>query len=68
MNKYRLIEDEVERDIDFLPTFYKKLQYKVSGEKEDYFNSSSIYVKSERHQTNNFVAARFYKPITLLNI
>jgi|GEM_PF-4558913 hypothetical protein len=68
MEKHELIEKEAGNQLDVLPVFYKKLQYNITGEKEAYFNSSSLYTKSKRHQTDSLVVARFYKHITLFTI
>ena len=67
MKKYSLIEKEVKNRTDVLPIFYKKLQFNLSIEKADYFNSSTLYTKSDRHQTCNLVSTRFYKQITFFN-
>jgi len=68
MNKYKLLEDAAGKNKDSLPVFYKNLQFNSIDGKKEYFQRSTLYIRSERHQTNSLVAERFYKPITLFQI
>jgi hypothetical protein len=68
MNKYKLLEEKAGLEKDVLPIFYKKIQYEEKDFQDEYLGISSIYTKSERHQTNTLVSCRFYKPISLFKV
>ena len=68
MEKFKLIENEVQSQIDKLPVVYKKMQYDITGDKEKYESSSTICVKSIIHKTNKLGAVRFYKNIEIFVI
>ena len=68
MNEIDLIKKYAGIEADVLPVYYEKIQFDEIGEKNLYFNSSSIYSESKRHQTKKLVSARFYKPISFFEI
>jgi hypothetical protein len=68
MEYYKLIEKKFADNPQDLPAIYKILKSSVINKSAANNSELSIFTTSERHQTTQFEAKRFYKNITIFKI